>query len=106
MLAEEREMRANYEHYFLRKYRYLYWLVVVDNHFEDIYSFFLYTRKQRTKLTRSYELVHFARDPVLYKEMLAALRRMSKLRIEMRDTRYLIHPGTDITHDTVHGHHG
>lgn len=106
MLAEEKELRSNYQHYFLRKYRYLYWLVVVNNHFDDIYSIFLYTRKQHTQLTRSYELVHFKRDPALYKQVMRALKQMSKLRIEMRDTRHLVHPGTDITHDTVHGHHG
>ncbi|WP_263849311.1 hypothetical protein [Lacticaseibacillus sharpeae] len=38
-----RQLEENYHRYFIRKYKYRYWLVVVDNHFEDIYSIFLYT---------------------------------------------------------------
>lgn len=97
-------MQENYEKYFTRKYRYQYWLVVVDNHFEDIYSIFLYTKKQRTKLLRSYELVHFKRDPEDYRHVMNNLREWSNLSIEYRDTKHLIHPGTDIVQDTTHGH--
>ncbi len=32
------------------------------------------------------------------------LHSFSNLSIEYRDTRHLIHPGTDITYDTAQGH--
>lgn len=97
-------MQENYEEYFTRKYHYRYWLVVVDNHFEDIYSIFLYTRKQHTQLLRSYELVHFKRDQADYRYIMSNLREWSNLSVEYRDTKHLIHPGTDIVQDTAHGH--
>lgn len=100
----EKELETEYKNRFKRLYNTRYWLVVVDNHFEDIYSFFMYNQKVRTKLQHSYELVHFPRDPKLYGIMIKKLKLLSKLSIEYRDTKHLIHPGKDITYDAVHGH--
>lgn len=105
MIAESRELLANYQKRFTRAYNYQYWIVVVNNHFEDCYSFFLYTKKVHTKLVRSYELVNFPNhDEKLYQQVLADFKAASNLSIEFRDTRHLVHPGTDILQDTVHGH--
>ncbi|WP_243674253.1 hypothetical protein [Lentilactobacillus kisonensis] len=46
MLAESKELIENYHHYFKRIPRNLYWLVIVDNHFNDRYYFFLYNQKK------------------------------------------------------------
>ncbi|MFD1466455.1 hypothetical protein ACFQ4L_10320 [Lapidilactobacillus mulanensis] len=100
----EKELVEEYQAHFNKLYNSRYWLVVVNNHFDDIYSFFIYSEKVRGKIQRSYELVHFPRDPELYDKMIAKLKSISKLSIEYRDTRHLIHPGEDITHDTIHGH--
>lgn len=97
-------LRENYDRYFTRAYRYRYWLVIVNNHFEDVYSIFLYTQKIKTKLERSYELVNFKRNDVVYDDVLAALRTFSHLNITFRNTQHLVHPGHDVEYDKVHGH--
>lgn len=105
MIAESRQLITAYQKYFKRTFNYQYWLVIVNNHFDHCYAIFLYTRKVHTQLLRSYELVHFSnQDQALYQQVLADLKKTSRLSIEFRDTRHLIHPGTDIVQDTVHGH--
>lgn len=94
-----------YDRYFIRAYRYHYWLVIVDNHFDGVYSIFLYTQKIKAQLVRSYELLTFAKDENRYQQVMTALKQHSKLSIEYRDTRHLIHPGTSVVQDTIHGHH-
>lgn len=99
-----RAMLAEYDRRFLRKWGYRYWLVVVDNHFEQIHSIFLYTRPGKGRLVKSYELTHFPKDPTLYAAVMAALTAHSKLSITYRSTEHLVHPGSDVVQDTVHGH--
>lgn len=104
MHQEIREMLKLYDHYFTRAYRYRYWLVVVDNHFDGVYSIFLYTQKLKSRLVHSYELLMFSNEDDNYRLVMTALKKHSKLTIEYRDTRHLIHPGTSVVQDTIHGH--
>ncbi len=98
-------MHERYERYFLRKYRYRYWLVLVNNHFDDVYTLFLYAIKHGDALLKSYELTQWdSQDEALTKTMLQAIRDMTQLSMERRDTRHLVHPGKDIVTDAVHGH--
>lgn len=99
-----KKLKTNYQRYFLRAYQYQYWLVIVNNHFEDVYSVFLYTQKIKTKLTRSYELVYFSRSDQQYQDVQTALKQFSNLSISYRDTPHLIHPGRNVALDRVHGH--
>lgn len=105
MIQESKTLLANYQEKFKRERNYQYWLVIVNNHFDDCYSFFIYTKKFGTKLVRSYELLCIPnRNSALYQQVLADLKAASNLSIEFRDTHHLVHPGTDILQDTVHGH--
>ena len=54
-----KSMLSQYDHYFTRAPHTRYWLVVVDNHFEDCYSFFIYMQRLKAKLVKSYELANF-----------------------------------------------
>ncbi|EHO53701.1 hypothetical protein [Lentilactobacillus kisonensis] len=105
MLAESKELIENYHHYFKRIPRNLYWLVIVDNHFNDRYYFFLYNQKIGAKLLHSHELLALVHDKAKYKQVLADLTAISNLRIEYRDTTHLVEPTAEITNDKVHGHY-
>ncbi|MCI1892738.1 MAG: hypothetical protein ABF743_12430 [Schleiferilactobacillus perolens] len=106
MQPDLKTLWKNYDHYFTRKRNYRYWLVIVNNRFESIYSVFLYMQPVKKKLVRSYELIHFRNDqPALYQTMMANIREHSHLDIIYRDTRHLVHPGQDITVDQQHGHY-
>lgn len=104
MPSLEQQLDQEYHQHFTQAYRYRYWLVVVNNHFEDVYSIFLYTQKQTAKLSRSYELLSFKRDPKTYARIMAHLKQISHLSIEYRDTHHLIVTGPMPTTDPVHGH--
>lgn len=104
MLAETRELKAQYDHYFLREYRYRYWLLIVDNHFFNCYYFFIEKQKSHTETIHSHELLALEHDPEKYKQVLKELKSFSKLRIEFRNTHQLVHPTKDINNDRIHGH--
>ena len=104
MTVEIKKMLAAYDHYFTRAYRHRYWLVVVDNHFADCYSFFIYTQKLKMQLVKSYEIACFKHDEATYNQFLSALKEHSNLSIEYRDTRHLIKPDKMIDYDPFHGH--
>lgn len=105
MRPEIRHMHEQYQKYFLRKYKYRYWLVLVDNHFDNVYTLFIYTIKKDTMLLRSYELATWDNgDADLCADMERAIRDMTNLTLVRRDTRHLVHPGKDIVTDAVHGH--
>lgn len=104
MIAESRELIEKYHQYFKRLPHYQYWLVIVDNHFFDRYYFFIYSRKLRTKLVRSHELLALVHDKRKYQQVLADLKSISNLSIEYRDTSHLVEPIPEITNDKIHGH--
>lgn len=99
-----KSMLSQYDHYFTRAPHIRYWLVVVDNHFENCYSFFIYMQRFKTRLSKSYELACFARDKGLYKHYLDALTKHSTLSVKYRDTRYLIYSDSYTFEDLIHGH--
>lgn len=104
LLSETKLLKAQYEHYFLREYRFRYWLLVVDNHFFNRYYFFLEKQKQGTALLHSHELLALEHDSEKYQQVLKELKQFSKLRIQYRNTHQLVHPTKDIISDRVHGH--
>jgi hypothetical protein len=99
-----KSMLSQYDHYFTRAPHTRYWLVVVDNHFEDCYSFFIYMQRFKAKLTKSYEIACFKRDKGLYEHFLSSLKQHSNLSVEYRDTNHLILPDTEVQQDLIHGH--
>lgn len=99
-----KQLIETYRKYFKRERNTFYKIVIVNNHFDDVYSFFLYYKKADANLVHSPELISFDRDEDTFKQVLADFKSVSNLSIEYRDTRHLIHPGEDIVHDTVHGH--
>lgn len=99
-----KSMLSQYDHYFTRAPHTRYWLVVVDNHFENCYSFFIYMQRLKAKLVKSYEIACFARDKGKYEHYLASLKLHSNLNVEYRDTLHLIHPDSDVFEDLIHGH--
>ncbi|MGE9133941.1 hypothetical protein [Lacticaseibacillus paracasei] len=99
-----KSMLSQYDHYFTRAPHTRYWLVVVDNHFEDCYSFFIYMQRFKAKLSKSYEIACFKRDKGQYEHFLSSLKQHSNLSIEYRDTRHLIKPDKMIDYDPFHGH--
>ena len=99
-----KSMLSQYDHYFTRAPHSRYWLVVVDNHFENCYSFFIYMQRFKAKLSKSYEIACFARDKGQYEHYLASLKLHSNLSIEYRDTLHLIRPDSDVSEDLIHGH--
>lgn len=104
MLKESRQLKAQYDYYFLREYRFRYWLLVVNNHYFDRYYFFLEKQKLGTALLHSHELLAIPREKDLYERVLADLQSFSALTIHYRDTHQLVHPTKDITNDPIHGH--
>lgn len=104
MRKESRDLKARYERYFLREYKYRYWLLAVNNHFFDRYYFFIEKQRTGSKLVHSRELLAIKRDPALYREVLRDLRTFTQLRLIERDTHQLVHPTKDIIHDIYHGH--
>ena len=100
----EKDMVENYNKYFRKLYNNKYWLVVVKNHFDIIYSIFVYAKKVRGGLEHSWEIVHFPQDQELYDQLVGKLKSISKLPIEYRDTHHLVHPGEDTKVDLIHGH--
>lgn len=104
MLAESRQLIANFDKYFLRKYQWQYHLMIVDNHYYDRYGFFMQAHRSGELLHYSYDLLEMAHDPDKYQQVLADLRNHTKMRIEFRNTHQLVHPGQDIVKDVVHGH--
>ncbi|QOP57258.1 hypothetical protein N4T21_15830 (plasmid) [Lacticaseibacillus paracasei] len=99
-----KSMLSQYDHYFTRAPHTRYWLVVVDNHFEDCYSFFIYMQRFKARLSKSYEIACLKHDKGVYEHYLASLKKHSNLSIEYRDTRYLICPDKYIQNDLIHGH--
>ncbi|GAA3190588.1 hypothetical protein [Lentilactobacillus kefiri] len=104
MLAESRELIQNYHQYFKRLPHHQYWLVIVDNHFNNRYYFFIYSRKLKTRLVRSHELLALVHDKDKYEQVLTDLKQISHLTIEYRDTSHLVEPIPEITKDKIHGH--
>lgn len=104
MLAESKQLIANFDRYFLRRYQWRYHLLIVDNHLFDCYTFFLQAQRARERLIHSYDLLEIPHRPSLYQQVLADLKQHTELQIEYRDTHHLVHPGTDIVHDFEHGH--
>lgn len=104
LLEESRELIENFDKYFLRKYRWRYHLLIVDNHLFDCYGFFLQAHKDNEKLIHSYDLLQIQHDVKLYTQVLDDLKKHTQLTIEYRDTHNLVHPGKDIVRDLMHGH--
>ena len=98
-------MLSQYDHYFTRAPHTRYWLVVVDNHFEDCYSFFIYMQRFKAKLIKSYEIANFDHLNEQYLAYLTALKQHSNLSVEYRDTNHLIRPDNVTKIDLIHGHH-
>lgn len=69
-----KSMLSQYDHYFTRAPHTRYWLVVVDNHFEDCYSFFIYMQRFKAKLIKSYEIACFKRDKGQYEHFLVLVQ--------------------------------
>ena len=57
----------------------------------------------KAKLSKSYEIVCFARDKGQYEHYLASLKKHSNLSIEYRDTDHLIIPDVEVQQDLIHG---
>ncbi|WP_010623419.1 hypothetical protein [Companilactobacillus versmoldensis] len=106
MLKESKELIRNYDKHFLRKYRWRYHLLIVDNHLFDCYSFFLQAHREKDKLLHSYDLLEIPHKEELYRQVLIDLKKHTQMSIEYRDTKHLVHPGSDIVHDLSHGHYG
>ncbi|RRK10834.1 hypothetical protein D1831_05230 [Lactiplantibacillus garii] len=104
MLKESQTLIRNFDHYFLRRYRWRYHLLIVDNHLFDCYSFFLQARRENEQLLHSYDLLEIPHKVGLYQQVLTDLKAHTQLRIEFRDTHHLVHPGTEISQDLAHGH--
>lgn len=104
MIAESKTLITNFDRLFLRKYKWRYKILVVDNHFYQVYSFFLNSYKYGNRLHYSDDLLEIPHDPALYARVLADLKAHTNLSIEYRDTHTLVHPGTDVTFDANHGH--
>ncbi|WP_461214067.1 hypothetical protein [Lacticaseibacillus sp. GG6-2] len=104
MIPESRQLLANYDKYFLRKYHWQYHLLIVNNHFFDCYSFFMQAHRTGDALHYSYDLLEMPRDAAKYQQVMTDLASHSKMRIEFRDTHQLYTPEPLITHDLVHGH--
>lgn len=105
MLKESKTLIANLNKHFLRKYKWRYHILIVDNHFFDCYSFFLQAYRFGDKLHHSYDLVDIPHKKKLYEQVLRDLKQHSQLSIEYRDTHHLVHPGEDISVDKNHGHY-
>ncbi|MCI0373546.1 hypothetical protein [Lacticaseibacillus paracasei] len=99
-----KSMLSKYDHYFTRAPHTRYWLVVVDNHFEDCYSIFIYMQRLKAKLVKSYEITCFGRYKRQCEHYLVSLKKHSDLNIEYRDTNHLILPGAEVQQDLIHGH--
>lgn len=106
MLKESRTLIENFDKYFLRKYKWRYHLMIVDNHLFNCYSFFLQAHREKEKVIHSYDLLEIPHKQGLYKQVLADLKKHTQLSIEYRDTDHLVHPGVDIVKDLSHGHYG
>lgn len=104
MIRESKTLLANLDRYFLRKYKWRYHILVVDNHFYHRYSFFLQAQRHGDALHYSYDLVEFEHNKAKYGQVLKDLRAHTQLRLEFRDTHHLVHPGTDVVFDASHGH--
>ena len=104
MIKESEELIHNFDRLFLRKYKFRYKILIVDNHFFKVYSFFLNSYKHGTLLHYSDDLLEIPHDPALYRQVLTDLKAHTNLSIEFRDTHHLVHPGTDIVTDLQHGH--
>lgn len=105
MLSESKDLIENFDKHFLRKYKWRYKLLVVDNHLFNCYSFFLQAYRYGDKLLHSYDLLQIPHDEKLYQEVLTDLKAHTQLSIEFRDTHNLVHPGREITVDKNHGHY-
>ncbi|WP_455386841.1 hypothetical protein [Lactiplantibacillus pentosus] len=66
MLAESKQLIANFDRYFLRRYQWRYHLLIVDNHLFDCYTFFLQAQRARERLIHSYDLLEIPHRPSLY----------------------------------------
>lgn len=100
-----KQFQQNYEHYFTRERGFRYWLVVVNNDYDGVYTVFLYAQVLKKRLIRSSELVEFPNTKrILYEEVLAAIKAETNLSIVYRDTNHLVHPGNDVQVDQQHGH--
>ena len=104
MLEESKELITNLDRYFLRKWGWRYKIIVVNNHYFDVYSFFLQSWKSSEMLRHIYDLVEFTRNESKYEEVIKDLKEHSKLTIEYRDTHHLIMPGNYVNQDSEHGH--
>ncbi|MQS52185.1 hypothetical protein [Companilactobacillus mishanensis] len=105
MIKESRILIENYDKKFLRKYKWRYHLLVVDNKLFHCYSFFLQAYRQGDNLNYSYDLLDIPHKEGMYRQVLADLKKHSKLWIEYRDTDHLVRPGEVISEDLHHGHY-
>ncbi|MCM1636265.1 hypothetical protein [Latilactobacillus sakei] len=90
--------------YFLQKYGTRYWLVLVDNHFDNVFTLFIYSRFKRDQLTKSHEVITLSRNQMPKTELIKLIRKTSQLSLEFRDTRHLINVVEPIRFDPTHGH--
>lgn len=104
LLKESKVLIENFDQKFLRKYRWRYHLLVVDNHLFDCYSFFLQAHRENEKLIHSYDLLEIPHNAQLYEQVLADLKAHTQLSIDYRNTRHLVRPGKIIGKDLDHGH--
>lgn len=96
---------SNYDRYFVRKFRYRYWLVIVSNYYLDLTTFYLYSKPINRPLTSSHELGYIPfKNKIDFTATLNALKDHSKLTIEYRDTRTPLHPEPVTVTDNYHGH--
>lgn len=105
MIPESKILIKNIEKYFLRRYKWRYHILIVDNHLFNCYSFFLQAKRSGDKLVHSHDLLEIPHDQELYAIVMEDLKNYTALSIEFRDTHHLVHPGTDIVHDVDHGHY-
>lgn len=103
-LKESKELYARYQHYFLHRYQTRYWLVVVRNHFDSVYGFFLESQRIGENLVHSNKLLSLPFAVNHYARVMQELKSFSKLSIEYRDTHHLIKKVPAVTFDPMHGH--
>ncbi|WP_063516387.1 hypothetical protein [Schleiferilactobacillus harbinensis] len=104
MREESKLLLQRYDHYFQREYNYRYWLRIVTNRFDNVYGFFLESRKKGEAIVHSNELLALPFASSLYDTVLHDLQAHSHLDIIYRDTAQLRKRVPAVTFDPLHGH--
>ncbi|MCI2172530.1 hypothetical protein [Schleiferilactobacillus perolens] len=104
MLQESKLLLDRYDHYFTREPNTRYWLVIVNNHYDQMYGFFLYSQKGQEVTVYSHELLALPFSQDLYSQVYRDLQDHSDLPVEYRDTDDLVENVPAVEFDPLHGH--